>query len=44
MTPLVNVGLVDLGGAKWFVEGAFPIFYVPKDVSLTVVAHTGIGF
>jgi len=42
--PLVNVGLVDLGGAKWFVEGAFPIFYVPKDVSLTVVAHTGIGF
>jgi hypothetical protein len=42
--PLVNVGLVDLGGAKWFVEAAFPIFYVPKDVSLTVVAHTGIGF
>ena len=42
--PLVNVGLVDLGGAKWFVEAAFPIFYTPKDVSLTIVAHTGIGF
>jgi hypothetical protein len=44
MIPLVNVGLADLGGAKWFVEGAFPLFYVPKDVSLTVVAHTGVGF
>jgi hypothetical protein len=44
LIPLVNVGLVDLGGAKWFVEAAFPTFYVPKDVSLTVVAHTGIGF
>ena len=44
MIPLVNVGLADLGGAKWFVEGAFPIFYVPKDVSLTIVAHTGVGF
>ncbi|HEX6764428.1 MAG TPA: hypothetical protein VF103_03100 [Polyangiaceae bacterium] len=42
--PLVNYGLLDLGGAKWFVEAAFPIFYVPKDVSLTIVAHTGIGF
>ncbi len=44
LIPLVNVGLVDLGGAKWFVEAAFPIFYVPKDVSLTIVAHTGVGF
>lgn len=44
LIPLVNVGLADLGGAKWFVEGAFPTFYVPKDVSLTVVAHTGVGF
>ena len=44
LIPLVNVGLADLGGAKWFVEGAFPIFYVPKDVSLTIVAHTGVGF
>lgn len=44
LIPLVNVGLVDFGGAKWFVEGAFPIFYVPKDVSLTIVAHTGVGF
>jgi hypothetical protein len=44
MIPLVNVPLADLGGAKWFVEGAFPLFYVPKDVSLTIVAHTGVGF
>ncbi len=44
LIPLVNVGLVDLGGAKWFVEGAFPVFYVDGDVSLTVVAHTGVGF
>jgi hypothetical protein len=44
LIPLVNVGLVDLGGAKWFVEGAFPIFYVAEDVSLTMVAHTGVGF
>ena len=44
LIPLVNVGLVDLGGAKWFVEGAFPLFYVPEDVSLTLVVHTGVGF
>ena len=44
LIPLVNVGLVDLGGAKWFVEGAFPVFYVDDDVSLTLVAHTGVGF
>jgi hypothetical protein len=44
LIPLVNVGLADLGGAKWFVEAAFPTFYVPKDVSLTVVLHTGVGF
>jgi hypothetical protein len=44
LIPLVNVPVADLGGANWFVEGAFPIFYVAEDVSLTVVAHTGIGF
>jgi len=44
LIPLINVGLADLGGAKWFVEAAFPTFYVPKDVSLTIVAHTGVGF
>ena len=44
LIPLVNVGLADLGGAKWFVEAAFPTFYVPKDLSLTVVLHTGVGF
>jgi len=44
LIALVNVGLADLGGAKWFVEAAFPTFYVPKDVSLTIVTHTGVGF
>jgi hypothetical protein len=44
LIPLVNVPVADLGGANWFVEGAFPLFYVAGDVSLTVVAHTGIGF
>ena len=46
LIPLVNVGLADLGGAKWFVEAAFPTFYVRKrkDMSLTIVAHTEIGF
>jgi hypothetical protein len=42
--PLVNYGLVDLGGATWFVEAAFPIGYSEHQASLTVVAHTGIGF
>jgi hypothetical protein len=42
--PLVNVGLVDLGGATWFVEAAFPTFYSDKKGELNVVLHTGIGF
>jgi hypothetical protein len=44
LIPLVNYGLVDLDGAMWFVEGAFPIFYSDHQVALTVVLHTGVGF
>jgi hypothetical protein len=44
LVPLINYGLVDLGGAMWFVEGAFPITYSDHDVSLTLVLHTGVGF
>jgi hypothetical protein len=42
--PLVNKGLVDLGGATWFIEAAFPTFYSDHDVAFNVVLHTGIGF
>ena len=44
LIPLVNKGLVDLGGATWFAEAAFPTFYSEKDVAFNVVLHTGIGF
>jgi hypothetical protein len=44
LVPLVNYGLVDTGGAMWFVEGAFPITYSDHEVSLTMVLHTGVGF
>lgn len=44
LIPLVNKGLVDLGGATWFIEAAFPVFYQNEDVNLTIVGHTGIGF
>jgi hypothetical protein len=44
LVPLINYGLVDLGGAMWFVEGAFPITYSDHEVSLTMVLHTGVGF
>lgn len=44
LIPLVNKGLVDLGGATWFVEAAFPTFYAEKDVAFNVVLHTGVGF
>ena len=44
LIPLVNRGLVDFGGATWFVEAAFPTFYSDHDVAFTVVAHTGVGF
>ncbi len=26
LIPLINFGLADLGGATWFIEGAFPTF------------------
>jgi hypothetical protein len=42
--PLINKGLVDFGGATWFIEAAFPITYVNANVNLDVVIHTGIGF
>lgn len=42
--PLLNVGLVDLGGATWFVEAAFPTFYSDKKGEFNAVLHTGIGF
>lgn len=44
LIPLVNRGLVDLGGATWFVEAAFPTFYQNETVAFNIVAHTGIGF
>ncbi len=44
LIPLVNRGLVDLGGATWFIEAAFPTFYSDHEVAFNVVAHTGIGF
>ncbi len=44
LIPLVNVGLVHLDGATWFVEAAFPTFYSEHDLTFNVVAHTGIGF
>ena len=44
LIPLVNKGLVDLGRATWFVEGAFPTFYSDHKVAFNVVLHTGVGF
>jgi hypothetical protein len=42
--PLVNVGLVDMGGATWFIEAAFPTFYYDQTGEFNAVLHTGIGF
>jgi hypothetical protein len=42
--PLINRGIVDLGGATWFIEAAFPITYVNDNVNFDVVVHTGLGF
>jgi hypothetical protein len=42
--PLVNRGLVDFGGAAWFVEAAFPTFVDSNGVTFNAVLHTGIGF
>jgi hypothetical protein len=44
LIPLVNYALVDLGHATWFVEAAFPTFYSDKEVALTALLHTGVGF
>jgi hypothetical protein len=44
LIPLVNKGLVDLGRATWFVEGAFPTLYSDPKVAFNVVLHTGVGF
>jgi hypothetical protein len=46
LIPLINRGLVDLGGATWFVEAAFPTFYrsTTEDIEFNVVLHTGVGF
>jgi hypothetical protein len=43
--PLVNKGLVPIGDGMWFVEAAFPITATKtQDLSIAIVAHTGIGF
>jgi hypothetical protein len=47
LIPLINKGLVDLGGGTtWFVEAAFPTFVhaTPPDFTMNIVFHTGIGF
>jgi hypothetical protein len=44
LIPLVNYGLVDFGGAGWFVEAAFPTFYQNEDIAFNIVLHTGVGF
>jgi hypothetical protein len=44
LIPLIHRGLVDLGGATWFIEAAFPTTYVTKNVNFDVVLHTGLGF
>lgn len=42
--PLINVPLIKLPKATWFVEGAFPTFYSDHRGSFTTVLHTGVGF
>ena len=44
LIPLINKGLVDMGGATWFIEAAFPTFVQDKKLSLDMVLHTGVGF
>jgi len=44
LIPLVNKGIVDIGDATWFVEGAFPTFYAGGTVQFNTVLHTGVGF
>jgi hypothetical protein len=42
--PLVNVPLIKMPKATWFVEAAFPTFYSDHTGSFTTVLHTGVGF
>jgi hypothetical protein len=42
--PLINRGIVDFGGATWFVEAAFPTTIVNSNINFDVVLHTGVGF
>jgi hypothetical protein len=44
LIPLVNRGLVHMGPSTWFVEAAFPTFYMESKVAFNVVLHTGVGF
>jgi hypothetical protein len=44
LIPLVNRGLVHMGSSTWFVEAAFPTFYMDSKVAFNVVLHTGVGF
>jgi hypothetical protein len=45
LIPLINKGIVDLGGATWFIEAAFPTFYSNLGgTEFNVVLHTGLGF
>jgi hypothetical protein len=43
LIPLVNRGLVHMGSSTWFVEAAFPTFYMNDKVAFNVVLHTGRG-
>jgi hypothetical protein len=44
LIPLVNRGLIHMGPSTWFVEAAFPTFYMNDKVAFNVVLHTGVGF
>jgi hypothetical protein len=44
LIPLINKGLVHMGPSTWFVEAAFPTFYMDQKVAFNVVLHTGVGF
>lgn len=44
LIPLVNRALIHMGPSTWFVEAAFPTFYMDDKVAFNVVLHTGVGF
>jgi hypothetical protein len=45
LIPLVHKGIVDVGGANWFIEAAFPMTATrTAGYSLGIVAHTGFAF